>query len=38
MDWENIMNATDVDKSYDMFLGVFTKMYDKHCPLKKQCY
>ena len=35
MDWENIMNETDVDKSYDMFLDVFTKMYDKHCPLKK---
>ena len=29
------MNETDVDKSYDMFLDVFTKMYDKHCPLKK---
>ena len=38
MDWENIMNETDVDKSYDMFLDVFTKMYDKHCPLKKKCY
>ena len=35
MDWENIMNETDVDTSYDMFLDVFTKMYDKHCPLKK---
>ena len=35
MDWKNIMNETDVDKSYDMFLDVFTKMDDKHCPLKK---
>ena len=35
MDWENIMNETDVDKSYDMFMDVFTKMYDKHCPLNK---
>ena len=35
MDWENIMNETDVDKSYDMFLDVFTERYDKHCPLKK---
>ena len=26
MDWENIMNETDVDKSYDMFLDVFTNM------------
>ena len=31
------MNETDVDKSYDMFLDVFTdtERYDKHCPLKK---
>ena len=29
------MNETDVDNSYDMFLDVFTKMNDKHCPLKK---
>ena len=29
------MNETDVDTSYDMFLDVFTKMHDKHCPLKK---
>ena len=36
MDWENIMNEMDVDKSYDMFLDVFTERYDKHCPLKKE--
>ena len=29
------MNETDVDKSYDMFLDVFRKRDDKHCPLKK---
>ena len=35
MDLEKIMNETDVDKTYDMFLDVFTQMYDTHCLLKE---
>ena len=30
------MNEPNVDKSYDMFPDVFTKMYYKHCPLKNE--
>ena len=29
------MNETDVDKSYDMFLDVFSKMYDNTARYKK---
>ena len=35
VNWDNVMNKTDVDKLYNKFIYVFTNLYDKKCPLKE---
>lgn len=32
VNWDNVMNKTDVEKSYDKYIDVFTNLYDKNCP------
>ena len=35
VNWDSVMDETDVDKSHDKFIDIFTNLYDKNCPLKK---
>ena len=32
--WEEVLKATDVNSAYSSFLQTFTKLFDKHCPMR----
>ena len=37
VNWENVLNKTDADIAYTNFIDIFTRLYDKNCPIKKIC-
>ena len=37
VNWETALNETDADIGYTNFIDIFTRLYDKNCPIKKIC-
>ena len=33
--WERVYNDSDIDSAYETFLRIFTSLYDKKCPIKR---
>lgn len=33
--WENVYRENDVDRAYESFLGTFTLLYNKNCPIRQ---
>ena len=37
INWDKVLNETDADEAYNIFVNTFTQVYDKNCPIKKIC-
>ena len=38
VNWDKLLNETDEDEAYNIFVNTATQVYDKNCPIKRICF